>query len=145
MKLLIISCLVFASVVSEANVSALNLDQYKGKVVYVDFWASWCGPCKESFPWLNKMVDKYPEVVFLGVNLDKEKADAESFLTENPAKFKIIFNPAGSIAEQFEVKGMPYSVLINSSGQTKHPHIGFNKQKTSEYEAQLKSLLGEAK
>lgn len=119
----------------------LKLESYKGKVIYLDFWASWCGPCKESFPWLNQLMKKHPELIVIGVNLDKQKSAAIEFLNENPALFRIVFNPEGSLAEAHQVKGMPYSIIFNRRGEKVFSHIGFNSDKATVYETEVKSLL----
>jgi thiol-disulfide isomerase/thioredoxin len=128
---------------SPAQADDFNIDAYKGKVVYIDFWASWCGPCKESFPWLNKIHQKYKDqgLVVVGINVDKEKSKADEFLKEHPAQFPIFFNADGSLAKKFGVKGMPYSVIIDKKGQVIHSHIGFHADKTSEYSNTLEGAL----
>jgi cytochrome c biogenesis protein CcmG, thiol:disulfide interchange protein DsbE len=128
---------------SVAQSETLDLSEYKGKVVYLDFWASWCAPCKESFPWLNKLKDKpgMGDLVVIGVNLDNERVDADKFLKETPAKFKLVFDPKGELATKYSVEGMPYAVLIDRDGTIIHKHIGFNPAKVGEYESQIKSAI----
>ena len=77
---------------------SVKLSEYKGKVVYLDFWASWCGPCKKTFPWLNELQKKYGKDGFevVGVNVDAKKADADKFLVSTPAEFTVLFDPAGA-------------------------------------------------
>lgn len=140
MRTFIISILILFSI--QASAEELNLDQYKGKVVYLDFWASWCGPCKESFPWLNKISKDNPGLVVIGINLNKEKKDAEEFLKKYTAEFKVIYNSSGSLAEKFKVKGMPYSIIFDKTGKRTHSHIGFTKEKSKDYLAEIKKLMG---
>ncbi len=121
----------------------LNLEKYKGKVIYLDFWASWCGPCKKSFPWLNKLKKENPEIKIIGVNLDKKKKDAEKFLKETPADFDIVYNPSATLAEKYKVKGMPYTIIFGKDGKEKFKHIGFSVEKSEEYLQEIKSLQGE--
>lgn len=141
MRKLIISILMLFTV--HVSAEELKLEQYKGKVVYLDFWASWCGPCKESFPWLNKISKDNQNLIVIGVNLDKQKKDAENFLKKYPANFKVVYNPSGSLAEKYKVKGMPYSIIFNKVGKPTHSHIGFNKEKSNDYLAEIKKLMGE--
>lgn len=143
MKPLIFSLFFLMQSYCFASPDDLDLSEYKGQVVYLDFWASWCGPCKESFPWLNAMTKKYPNLVIVGVNLDKEKSEADEFLQKYPAQFKVIFNPDGHLAETHQVKGMPYSIMMNKKGEKKFSHIGFNAEKSKQYEKQIQKLLGE--
>ena len=84
------SLLAFSSILTHAD--TLNLDQYKGKVVYVDFWASWCGPCRESFPWMKKMQQQYGKdgLVIIAVNVDQDKKLADKFLTEFKPEFSVV-------------------------------------------------------
>lgn len=138
---LVVLFLVFNAPVLQA--ADLDLTPHKGKVIYLDFWASWCGPCKESFPWMNEMTQKYPDVKIIAVNLDKEKKDADAFLAKYPAKFEVVFDPTGKLAESYKVKGMPYSIIIDKNGKHIETHIGFSKEKSQEYVQQIKKLLGE--
>ena len=119
------------------------LSNLRGKVVYVDFWASWCGPCRKSFPWLNKMSAQYGKkgLVIVGINLDKERHLAEGFLKENPAKFTLAFDPDGKTADAFRVKGMPSSFLIDKSGNIIYKHQGFREQDTPELENKIKAAV----
>jgi thiol-disulfide isomerase/thioredoxin len=121
----------------------LKIENYRGKVVYIDFWASWCAPCKESFPWLNEVQKKYQAqgLVVIGVNVDREKAKADEFLKTTPAQFPIVYNPDGSMPKKFGVQGMPYAVIIDKTGKTIHTHIGFRGDKTKEYEHIIEGAL----
>ncbi len=141
--LLLMITLTTSAAFSAEPSSDLNLEQYKGKVVYLDFWASWCGPCKQSFPWLNKLQKENPGIKIIGVNLDKKKSDAEKFLKETPADFTIITNPSGSLAKKYKVQGMPYSIIFNKEGLPKFKHIGFSDKKSAKYIEEIKSLLKE--
>jgi thiol-disulfide isomerase/thioredoxin len=116
---------------------------YKGKVVYLDFWASWCGPCKESFPWLNEISAKYKDrgLVVVAVNLDKDREKADAFIKQHPPTFQMLFNSDGSIAKKYGVKGMPYAVILGKDGQVLHSHVGFHKDKTKEYIQALEGAL----
>jgi len=122
---------------------AFNLDAYRGKVVVLDFWASWCVPCKRSFPWLNEMQTRYGEegLVIIGVNVDKDLDEAKAFLEEYPAQFKIHYDPDGKLAEAFSVRGMPSSFVIGRDGQLAAQHLGFKVKKQAEYEATLVAAL----
>lgn len=122
---------------------ALDLTRFRGKVVLVDFWASWCGPCRQSFPWLNAMQAKYADrgLVIIGVNVDRDRADADRFLHEVPAKFQIIYDPAGTLASRYDLPGMPVSYVIGPKGDIVGRHIGFRNGRRAEREAVLQKLL----
>lgn len=130
---------------ASAEPSALNLEQYEGKVVVVDFWASWCVPCRRSFPWLNAMHGKYEDqgLVIIGVNLDQERGEAESFLQEFPAEFRIHFDESKDLARRFEVVAMPSSYLISRGGDVIKRHFGFKVKQQDEYEAAIIAALAE--
>jgi thiol-disulfide isomerase/thioredoxin len=136
-------CLVLASLTASAAAPDLDLSQYRGKVVYLDFWASWCGPCRQSFPWMNAMQDKYGAkgLVVIAVNLDEQHADAVKFLDKIPANFKIVFDPQGSLAEQYDLVGMPSSFLIDQTGAINHRHMGFLDSSPAKYEQEIRTLL----
>jgi len=122
---------------------SVSLNQYKGQVVYLDFWASWCGPCRQSFPWMNEMQQRYGARGFkvIAVNLDKEQALREKFITTIPPKFTIAFDPEGTVAEQYGVQGMPSSYLIDRNGNIYAHHLGFREKDTAELEKTIQSLL----
>jgi thiol-disulfide isomerase/thioredoxin len=122
-----------------------DLGQYAGKVVVLDFWASWCEPCRRSFPWLNAMHDKYgPDgLVIVGVNLDMERADAQRFLAEYPADFAIVYDENQALARAYEVVAMPSSYVIGRDGQLAARHMGFKVKQQDEYEALLVEALQE--
>jgi thiol-disulfide isomerase/thioredoxin len=120
-----------------------ELESLKGKPVLVDFWASWCGPCRESFPWMDEIKKKYPELEIIAINLDEERVDADEFLLEMPTELNIVFDPEGELAEKYRVDAMPSSYLIDANGNIVVEHTGFFADKTTEYEASIKQLLAE--
>ena len=126
---------------------AVQLAKYQGKVVYVDFWASWCGPCRQSFPWMNEMQAKYGArgLQVVGVNLDAKTDDARRFLAETPARFAIAFDPAGATPRAYGIKGMPSSVLIGPDGKVLYEHAGFKEADRAELEQAIQKALGGAK
>ena len=121
-----------------------NLSDYQGKVVVLDFWASWCVPCRRSFPWMNEMQNKYADdgLVIVAVNLDSEVSDAEAFLERYPADFSIYYDHERQLARQYGVEAMPSSFLIDREGTVVARHLGFKSADTDEYEAEIVALLG---
>lgn len=121
------------------------LADYKGKVVLVDFWASWCGPCRQSFPWMNQLQSRYGaeglEVV--AINLDQEAELAEAFLQEVPAQFTVLLDTDAQLPGEYGVMGMPSSYLIDRHGKIRAQHIGFHSDRVAAYEETIQALLAE--
>ena len=125
------------------DISQLDLKDHRGKVVYLDFWASWCKPCQRSFPWMNGLLNKYPAENFtvITINLDAETEAMQQFLGKVQADFDIYHDPSGQIAEQFKIEGMPTSYLIDTSGKVVKKHIGFYTKHIDKYEREIEELL----
>ncbi|MFZ6775674.1 TlpA family protein disulfide reductase [Undibacterium sp. Ji83W] len=125
----------------------INLAKYQGKLVYLDFWASWCGPCRQSFPWMNELQSRYGAqgLQIIGVNLDQKNEDARQFLATTPARFVVAFDPAGATPRSYGVKGMPSSVLIGPDGKIIFEHAGFKEADRAALEEKIKSALGAIK
>jgi thiol-disulfide isomerase/thioredoxin len=120
-------------------------EQTKGKVVLVDFWASWCGPCKQSFPALERLHKKHSAqgLVVVGVNLDEDLPAARGFLTEHPVSFPIGHDAKKELAEAVPVETMPTSLLINRKGQIAWFHRGFRAGDEAKLDAEISRLLKE--
>ena len=121
----------------------VNLEDFRGKVVYLDFWASWCIPCKKSFPWMNKIKEKYKEKGFeiIAVNLDKNKASADAFLKGMEVQFILAFDQNGDSAAEYQLSGMPSSYLIGRDGKVYASHIGFRDKDKDDLEQVIVNLL----
>jgi cytochrome c biogenesis protein CcmG, thiol:disulfide interchange protein DsbE len=117
----------------------------RGQVVLLDFWASWCGPCQQSFPWMQTMKDRYGEahLVILAVNLDHTRADADKFLSRLRPGFNVRFDSSGASARHFNVHTMPTSLLIDRQGMVRFTHVGFRTADESRYEDEIRSLMAE--
>ena len=123
----------------------IDLQAFKGHVVYLDFWASWCVPCRQSFPWMQSLKNAYERqgLSVVAINLDPDRADAERFLARFHPTFEVRFDPQGATAEQFKVQGMPTSVIIDRHGVVRFTHIGFRPVDQASYESQLRQVLAE--
>ncbi len=121
----------------------IELAKLEGSVVYVDFWASWCKPCKKSFSWMNAMQDRYGKDGFkiIAINLDSTRQDANTFLEQYPASFSIAFDPDGYTAELYQVKGMPSSYLISRDGNIAYRHLGFRPNDKQLLEAAIEHMV----
>jgi len=121
----------------------VKLSEYRGKVVYLDFWASWCGPCRESFPWMNDIHARFKKKGFrvIAVNLDIQRADADKFLTQLKPNFDIAFDPPGIVAGLYELQGMPSAYLIDRNGKIHSTHLGFRDKDIPLLEREIESLL----
>jgi len=111
--------------------------------VLLDFWASWCVPCRRSFPWMNEMQEKYAQdgLVIIAVNVDREVENAAAFLAEYPANFEIIYDPDAVLAKEYKIEVMPSSFIIGRNGASIDRHAGFKVKKQDEYEAVLRAAL----
>ena len=112
--------------------NGFDLDSYKGQVVYVDFWASWCIPCRASFPFMHELALEHgQELAIVAINVDKNREDADKFLKDFDINFDIIYDPDGNLAKDYGVKGMPTSYLYDENGTLIGTHVGFKKKDTS--------------
>lgn len=121
----------------------VKLSALRGKVVYLDFWASWCGPCRQSFPWMNELQRLYGGQGFtvVAVNLDKERELAARFIEGTKPTFTIAYDAEGSVAESYRVQGMPSSYLIDVNGEIRSRHVGFREKDREDLEYQIRSLI----
>ena len=121
----------------------LDIDAFRGQVVYLDFWASWSAPCRRSFPWMSRMQGELgPDgFIVIAINVDHVHADAERFLQDHIPRFGIVFDPDGRLAEKFGVKGIPTSFLIDRSGRVQWKHEGFRLRDRDALERQIRSLV----
>jgi thiol-disulfide isomerase/thioredoxin len=140
---LVLAALLAVMPVAASTAESRQLDEYEGKVVMLDFWASWCVPCRRSFPWMNEMQQTYADrgLVVIAVNLDNNSDDAASFLQEYPAKFRIVYDTDKKLAREFEVQAMPTSYLIGRDGKVADMHLGFKVKQQHEYEAAIRKTL----
>jgi len=130
---------------SEQWLTQFDISEYQNKVVYLDFWASWCVPCRESFPWLNKMQAKYQDqgLVIIAVNLDRDVNNAYQFTKAFPASFLLYSDPKGFLAQQYKITAMPSSYLFSGKGELVDKHLSFETSEVARYEANIVKLLAQ--
>ena len=123
----------------------VDLAALKGKVVLVDFWASWCGPCREEMPVLEALFEKYAAdgLVIVGINIDRSAKKMNKFLESSPVSFRIVHDPKVKVASKYEPAAMPSSYFIGRDGKLRHVHEGFRKKDAPDLEARLKTLLAQ--
>ncbi len=124
----------------------VKLADFRGKFVYLDFWASWCGPCRQSFPWMNEMQSKYGKdgLTIVAVNVDQKREEAEKFLAQLPAQFTVAFDAAGTTPKAYSVKAMPSSMLIGPDGTVRFVHHGFREDQKQAVESKIRDALRSA-
>jgi len=123
----------------------LGLDKLRGQVVMVNFWASWCGPCRTEFPLLDQIYKKYKSAGFtlVGVNVEPDAKDAESFIAKTPVTFPILFDKDSSVSKLYHVSGMPTTVLIDRKGVLRWVHRSYVPGDENEYLNQVRAMLTE--
>lgn len=120
-----------------------EVQKTKGQYIYIDYWASWCGPCRQSFPWMNALQAKLGSkgLKVVAVNVDAKRADADKFLTHTPAQFTIAFDPLGESAKKLAIKTMPTSMLVSPEGRVLFVHSGFRTEETGQLEAKIAAAM----
>jgi thiol-disulfide isomerase/thioredoxin len=121
-----------------------KLPDTKDKVVLVDFWASWCIPCRDSFPAMNELQKKYADrgLVIIAINVDEKRADMEVFLKAHPADFPVVRDAAQKLVDLTGIETMPSSFLLDRSGKVRYVHVGYQGEPTKkEHVAEIESLL----
>jgi thiol-disulfide isomerase/thioredoxin len=123
----------------------LRLEDLRGRVVLLDFWASWCGPCRESLPQYQKLRDEYTRADFevLAVSLDEDIEEALGFLKQVPLQFPLLHDPEGKVASAYALKGMPSSYLIDRNGILRSQHVGFQMRDLPSLRAKIAQLIAE--
>jgi thiol-disulfide isomerase/thioredoxin len=128
------------------DTTEFDLTAFRGQVVYLDFWASWCAPCRKSFPWMRGMQERYAKRGFavVAVNLDRDPKSAQGFLEKNAAPFRVIYDPKGTLAKAYKVAAMPSSYIYDRSGRQRASQQGFKDSDRNVLETQILDLLAES-
>ncbi len=123
----------------------VRLSEKRGEVLLVNFWASWCGPCRQEMPLLNALHQRYSKLGFnvVGVNVDKDSALANKLLKDIPVTFPVLLDNTGAVSASYNVSAMPTTVLIDRDGNMRYLHKGYKPGYEQEYEQQIKELIRE--
>jgi thiol-disulfide isomerase/thioredoxin len=123
----------------------MSLDKLKGQVVMLNFWASWCGPCRHEMPLLDQMYKRYSALGFtlVGVNVEANTQDAEKWLAQTPVSFPVLFDKESKVSKLYDVNAMPSSVFIDRKGNVRYLHRGYKEGDEGEYLNQIRALLKE--
>lgn len=125
--------------------STIQLAQFKGQVVMINFWASWCVPCRQEMPLLETIYKKYKPLGFtlIGVNVEPDQKDAESFLKQTPVSFPVLFDAKSQVSGLYNVQVMPTTVFIDRKGNVRMVHQSYQPGAENLYLDQIRSLLRE--
>lgn len=150
----------FASMVATADISEgaapdftlksasgenLRLSELRGEVVMINFWASWCGPCRQEMPLLDELYNQYRPMGFtiLGVNVEEDSTKARKMLTENPVTFPVVFDNKSAVSKLYNVVAMPSTVLVDRDGNVRYLHQGYKPGYEEAYQQQVRALIRE--
>jgi peroxiredoxin len=125
--------------------SNLRLREQRGQVVMLNFWATWCGPCRREMPHLNRIYGKYKPAGFLllGVNVDEDPANARGLASKLGVTFPVLFDSKQSVSRLYDLSTMPSTVIIDRDGRVRYVHLGYKDGYEDEYEKQVAELLRE--
>jgi peroxiredoxin len=123
----------------------LKLSEMTGNVVLINFWASWCGPCREEMPLLNALHNKYAPLGFsvLGVNVEENGDAAKGFLKDFPVDFPVLLDSVNQVSKQYQVIAMPTTVVVDRDGKVRYLHQGYKAGDEAKYQKMVKALVRE--
>ena len=123
----------------------LRLEDHRGEVVMLNFWASWCGPCRQEMPLMDELYSQYKDLGFtiLAVNVDENREEAHRFLDKVPVNYPILYDPESSVSDLYEVQAMPTTVMIDRNGNARYLHYGYQPGYEDDYEQQIRELVRE--
>jgi len=132
-------------VLKSATGENLRLSEYRGDVVMINFWATWCGPCRQEMPLLDELYGRYQRVGFnlLGVNIDDDSRRAMAMVNELGIKFPVLFDEDKKVSKLYEVEAMPLTLLLDREGTVRHIHHGYQPGYEQKYLNEIRSLLRE--
>lgn len=123
----------------------IRLSEQRGNIVMVNFWASWCGPCREELPKMEALYQEYQDLGFeiLAINVDDEASKADILLNDIEVSFPVLYDSAGEVSELYDVNAMPTTVIIDRDGKQRLVHLGYRAGDEKKYEAAIKLLMRE--
>ncbi|MCU7915270.1 MAG: TlpA family protein disulfide reductase [Candidatus Thiodiazotropha sp. (ex Gloverina cf. vestifex)] len=123
----------------------IKLSELRGQVVMINFWASWCGPCRQEMPILDQLYQRYEPMGFtlLGVNVEEDSAAAEKVLREIPVSFPVLYDSKNQVSENYQVRAMPSTFLIDRDGKVRYLHKGYKPGYEEAYQQQVRELIRE--
>ncbi|MEW8390570.1 MAG: TlpA disulfide reductase family protein [Candidatus Thiodiazotropha sp.] len=123
----------------------IKLSELRGQVVMVNFWASWCGPCRQEMPLLQQLFERYQSLGFslLGVNVDEDRAAADKMLKDLPVSFPILYDDRSKVSKEYQVKAMPSTFMVDRDGRIRYLHKGYKPGYEEDYQQQIRELLRE--
>ena len=132
-------------VLKSATGENLRLSEYRGDVVMINFWATWCGPCRQEMPLLDELYGRYQRVGFnlLGINIDDDSRRAMAMVNELGIKFPVLFDEDKKVSKLYEVEAMPLTLLLDREGTVRHIHHGYQPGYEQKYLNEIRSLLRE--
>ena len=123
----------------------IRLSEHRGQVVLINFWASWCGPCRQEMPHLDALQQQYQSLGFtvFGINVEQDRKMADKVLKDMPVTFPVLFDDENRVSELYDVDAMPVTVLVDRNGEIRFVHRGYKPGYEQEYERQIRSLIRE--
>jgi peroxiredoxin len=128
-----------------SNGANIKLSELRGQVVMINFWASWCGPCRQEMPLLDQLYQRYQPMGFtlLGVNVEEDSRAADKVLKEIPVSFPVLYDKKNQVSESYQVRAMPSTFLIDRDGKVRYLHKGYQPGYEEEYQQQIRELVKE--
>ena len=123
----------------------LRLSEFRGEVVMINFWASWCGPCRQEMPLLDELYAQYQPMGFtiLGVNVEENSSKAKQMLGDAPVNFPVLFDNDSEVSKLYNVVAMPSTVLVDRNGNVRYLHQGYKPGYEEAYQQQVRALIRE--
>ena len=123
----------------------IKLSELRGQVVMINFWASWCGPCRQEMPLLDQLYQRYQPMGFtlLGVNVEEDSSAADKILKEIPVSFPVLYDNKSKVSESYQVQAMPSTFLIDRDGKLRYLHKGYRPGTEEDYQKQIRELIRE--